>query len=315
VKIFNFHSFYPEYHDIFYNGIRFFGKHPILLRQTVANKGTQTYLNPNSTMHARLSLQSFVIIFFLFFSSAAFASVEVVGSLKQSFAVNPGESIKSTIRIQNSDSTQQEVRIYQTDLLYNFQDQTFYDEPGTNRRSNATWIDYSPKTVVLAAKESRNIEIEIKIPASDTLKGTYWSIIMVEGVSPINPNQTGDLSIRTVTRYAVQMITEMNVKGLGSLRFMPPTLLQTEEQAVFLAVDLENNGEHYISPELKMELYDENGELVKTIVMPKKGLYPFTSTRFRLNLEGVPSKKTYNAMIVAAGQDEDVFGLEYTLYF
>jgi len=266
-------------------------------------------------MHARLTVQSFIFISFLFFVFTTHASVEVVGSLKQTFAVNPGESIKSTIRIQNSDSTQQEVRIYQTDLLYNYQDQTFYEEPGTNKRSNAAWISYSPKTVVLSPKESRNIELEIKIPASDTLKGTYWSIIMVEGVSPINPTQTGDLNIRTVTRYAVQLITEMNKKGVGSLKFMPPTLIQTEDKNVFLAVDMVNNGEHYISPELKMELYNESGELVKTIVMPKKGLYPFTSTRFRLNLEGVPSKKTYNAMIVAAGQDEDVFGLEYTLFF
>ena len=138
---------------------------------------------------------------------------------------------------------------------------------------------------------------------------------MIEGVTPIDPNQKGDLSIRTVTRYAVQIVTEMTDKGNGSLKFLEPTLIRKEDKKLFLAVDLINNGDHYISPEVSIELYDETGTSVKTIAVPKKGLYPTTSTRFMLDLEGLPSKKTYKAMIVAAGSDNDVFGLEYTLYF
>lgn len=246
------------------------------------------------------------------------ASVEVIGSLKHVHTVNPGDVIKGQIQIQNNDATDQEVRIYQTDFLYNLQDQTFYDEPGANKRTNANWIDYSPKTVILKSKEVRNIDYEITVPKNDSLCGTYWSVIMIEGVTPIDVNQKGELSIRTVTRYAVQVVTDMNNKGKGSLKFMEPTLIQgdtKDNKKVFLAVDLQNDGDHYIAPEVNIELYDQDGKSVKTISAPKRGLYPMTSTRFRLDLEGVPSKKTYTAMIVAAGQDSDVFGLEYTLYF
>jgi len=261
------------------------------------------------------TLPILICLFLVLFTSRAFGSVEVLGSLKQNFTANPGETVKGEIRILNNETTDQEVRIYQTDLLYNLKDQTFYDEPKQHNRSNAQWMQYSPKTVVLKAKESRNIEYEIKIPAVDSLKGTYWSVLMVEGVTPIDPNQSGDLNIRTVTRYAVQIITDMNNKGVGSLKFLEPTLIRTEDKKLFLAIDMINNGDHYISPELTMELYNEKGDLVKTITATKKGLYPTTSTRFRLDLEGLPSKKTYTAMIVAAGPDNDVFGLEYTLYF
>jgi len=251
----------------------------------------------------------------LLISLSANASVEVIGSLKHVQNAKPGEVIKGEIKIQNNNSTDQEVRIYQTDLLYNSQDQTFYDEPGGNRRSNASWIQFSPKTAILKAKEVRNIEYEITVPQTDSLKGTYWSVLMIEGVAPIDPNQKGDLSIRTVTRYAVQIVTEMADKGNGSLKFLEPTLIRKEDKKLFLAVDLINNGDHYISPEVSIELYDETGTSVKTITAPKKGIYPTTSTRFMLDLEGLPSKKTYKAMIVAAGLDSDVFGLEYTLYF
>lgn len=257
------------------------------------------------------------LLIFVSFPIFLFGSVEVVGSLKSVYSVNPGETVKGQIRIQNSDETNQEVRIYQTDLLYNLQDQTFYDEPGTkggNKRSNAGWIQYSPKTVILKPKESRNIDYEITIPKNDSIFGTYWSVIMVEGVEPIDPVQKAGLNIRTVTRYAVQLVNECTNKGKGSLEFLPPTLIK-EESKLFLAVDISNNGDHYIAPDLTMELYDENGVLVKTITALKKGLFPSTSLRFKLDLEGVPSKKTYKAMIVAAGQEDDVFGLEYTLYF
>jgi len=245
-----------------------------------------------------------------------FASVEVIGSLKQVFNSNPGEVVKGQIKIQNNDPTDQEVRIYQTDFLFNSKDQTFYDEPGKVKRSNAGWINYSPKTVVLKSKESRMVDFEITVPKGDSIIGSYWSIIMVEGVEPIDPNQKGDLSIRTATRYAVQIVNEINEHGKGLLKFAAPTLIKSEDgKKLFLAVDIQNEGDHYISPEVNMELYDSNGNLVKKITAPKRGLYPTTSTRFKLDLEGIPSKKTYSAMIVAAGSDDDVFGLEYTLYF
>lgn len=256
------------------------------------------------------------IFLFTLLPLSIFASVEVIGSLKQVFNSNPGEVVKGQIKIQNNDPTDQEVRIYQTDFLFNSKDQTFYDEPSKLKRSNAGWINYSPKTVVLKSKESRMVDFEITVPKGDSIIGSFWSVIMVEGVEPIDPNQKGDLSIRTATRYAVQIVNEINDRGKGLLKFADPTLVKSEDgKKLFLAVDIQNEGEHYISPEVSMELYDSAGNLVKKITAPKRGLYPTTSTRFKLDLEGIPSKKTYSAMIVAAGSDDDVFGLEYTLYF
>jgi len=259
--------------------------------------------------------KSLLFLLFLIIPLGAFASVEVIGSLKQVYTSNPGDIIKGQILIQNNDETPQEVKIYQTDFLFNYQDNTYYNDLGANPRSNAGWLEYSPKTVVLKSKEARNIDYEITVPKKDSINGTYWSIIMVEGVTPINPDQKGDISIRTVTRYAVQIVNELSNKGKGSLKFAEPTLVKGDEKKLYLAVDLTNDGDHYIAPEVNIELYDENGTLVKTITAPKRGIYPTTSVRFKLDLEGLPSKKTYTAMIVAAGADNDVFGLEYTLYF
>ena len=75
-----------------------------------------------------------------------------------------------------------------------------------------------------------------------------------------------------------------------------------------------NTGERSISPEVSMELFDAaTGESVKVLKIPKQGMYPTTSTKWRFPLEGLPKGRTYKAVIVADGSGEDVFGLEYTI--
>jgi hypothetical protein len=256
----------------------------------------------------------FALIFIGMLPLLSLASIEVLGSLKHLHRGIGGDTIRGEIKLHNSEEMDQEVRIYQTDLLYNYEDYTFYDEPVTHERSNASWINYSPKTLIVKGKENRFIQYEIVIPKTDTLSGTYWSIIMIEGVNTIDPEQKGELNINTVTRYAIQMVTEIENKGLGALTFLNPTLI-TEGDNLYLAVDIVNTGQHYIAPELSMELFNETGKSVKVITASKKGIYPKTSVRFRLNLKGVESKKTYQCLIIADGKEEDVFGIDYVLYF
>lgn len=242
------------------------------------------------------------------------ASIEVVGSLRHVHkSTAAGEVYKGEIKVQNTGATDQEIKVYQTDLLYNYKDYTYYNTPVSQKRSNANWIKFSPKTAVVKAHSSIFIQYTVTVPKGDTLKGTYWSVIMVEGVNPIVPSQKG-ITVNTVVRYAVQVVTEMKNKGVGKLVFLKPTLVKEGDQ-LFLAVDLENKGDHYIAPDLSMKVFDNDGNMVKELTAPRKGIFPFCSTRFRFNLKGIKSGHTYHTVIVAQGEGKDVFGLNYTLYF
>lgn len=244
----------------------------------------------------------------------SFASIEVIGSLRHINKVAKGSVYTGEIKIQNSGEADQEVKVYQTDLLYNYEDFTYYNEPVSHLRSNANWIQFSPKTTIVKANSTTYIQYEVTIPDSDTVFGTFWSVLMVEGVNPIDPAQEGTFNINTVTRYAIQIVTEIEDGGIGKLEFMDPTLIK-EGDHLFLAVDIVNKGDHYIVPEVSIELFDEAGESVNVLIAPKKGLFPTTSARYRFDLQGIESEKTYQTIIVAAGEGEDVFGLEYTLFF
>lgn len=256
----------------------------------------------------------FTFIFFGLFSITSFASIEVIGSLRHINKVAQGDVYKGEIKIQNSGDNDQEVKIYQTDLLYDFMDFTYYNDPVSHKRSSANWIKFSPKTTIVKGNSTTYIQYEVTVPKNDSIIGTFWSVLMVEGVNPIDPAEEGQFNINTVTRYAIQIVTEIENGGSGKLEFLDPTLVREGDQ-LFLAVDIINTGDHYIVPEVSMELFDESGESVNVLLAPKKGLFPTTSTRYRFNLEGFESEKTYQTVIVAAGDGDDVFGLEYTLFF
>ncbi len=258
-----------------------------------------------------LAITAFLI---LLFHLSSIASIEVVGSLRHITKAGSGDVYKGEIKVQNSGDKDQEIKVYQTDLFYNNEDYTYYNEPVSHNRSNANWIEYSPKTTIVSANSTLFIQYQITVPDEDSLAGTYWSILMVEGVNPIDPTMEGQFNINTVTRYAIQLITEIRESGLGKLEFLDPSLVR-EGNELFLAVDIINTGDHYISPDVSIELFDDKGESVKVIHAPKKGLFPGTSARYRFNLEGIADEKTYQTIIIAAGEGEDVFGLEYTLYF
>jgi hypothetical protein len=256
----------------------------------------------------------FALFLFILTPMLSVASIEVVGSLRHINKGEKGDVYKGEIKIQNSGNNDQEVKIYQTDLLYNYEDFTYYNDPGSHDRSNANWIQFSPQTTIVAGNSTMFIQYEVNIPQNDTINGTYWSALMVEGVNPIDPAQEGQFSINTVTRYAIQIVTELAGASNGKLEFLEPSLIK-EGNRLFLAVDIINTGDHYILPDVSMELFNDAGESVKVILAAKKGLFPVTSARYRFDLEGIENEKTYHTVIVAAGEGDDVFGLEYTLYF
>lgn len=252
------------------------------------------------------------IILVSLFPSYVNAGVEVLGSIIYKYAAQKGETYSFVIKVHNTGDRDQEVSIYQNDYLFDYTGASFYNEPGTNNRSNASWINYAPKTLLLKGKESQNVLFEVTVPKDDTLVGTYWSLVMVEGIRPIDPNAKGQLNIHESIRTAVQIITNIGKTGIGKLRFMQPTLT-TEGDNLFFDVVMENTGERLISPIVTAEFFDETGKSVGVFEAPKNGMYPTCSARFRFKIAGIEAGKTYQVLIVADGGDDDVFGLETTL--
>ena len=143
-----------------------------------------------------LSTKRFVFIplFIIGVFATANAGIVVKNGLSHLYDVSLGKVYQGTIEIQNTSDSEQSVKIYQRDYQFYFDGQAVYNQPGSHSRSNATWIDLEASLITLKAKEERIINYEITVPEAATLPGTSWSVIMLEGVKEVDPNNFNSIS-------------------------------------------------------------------------------------------------------------------------
>ena len=91
------------------------------------------------------------------------------------------------------------------------------------------------------------------------------------------------LSIQTLMRYAIQIITHIGDTGNRKLDFVSVKLLRAEEKSIF-QIDVENIGERMLRPLLWVELYDKDGSNVVRFEGGKLRVYPNTTVRYKVDL-------------------------------
>jgi hypothetical protein len=258
-----------------------------------------------------------MLLFPLLIPYFAVSSVSVMGALTKKQIAEIGGTYQGVISITNSDEEPQEVKVYQTDYLFFFDGKNIYGKPGKDPRSNANWITYNPTQLTIPPKGKSVVNYIIKVPNDKSLVGTYWSMLMVEGITKdsseaIKPEKDKTkMGIGQMIRYGVQMVTNIQDTGTRNLNFMEVKLIKDGEKRIF-QLDIENNGERLLVPLLYVELYNENGTYVGKFDGKKKRTYPGTSVRFNIDMSQVPKGK-YKAMAMADCGDDDIFGATYDL--
>lgn len=254
-----------------------------------------------------------VLFFLLILVESLHSGVVVVGGLTHEHQLSPGTEYKGTIELENVSDQVGRVRIYQTDYSFNASGETFYPEPGSYQRSNASWIEYTPKELTLNSGQKTVVNYKIAVPDSGSLSGTYWSMLMVENVPTIDPDEIRDdaITVQSRIRYGIQMVTNINATGSKRLKFLDTKIIE-RDSSYFLQVDYENQGTRILRPLIKLELYDQEGELAGDYEYKKQKSYPGTSTRIHIHLEDVQTGSFQALLIADCGQD-DLFGIRFTM--
>jgi hypothetical protein len=252
---------------------------------------------------------------FLFFSSQVdncYARIAVIGNLTHQKEVKLEESYSGVIFVKNLEQKPTEVRVYQNDYLSFFDGRSIYGKPGEDKRSNAKWIEFKPDRVVIQPGVTAEVNYTVKVPKNESLRGDYWSIIMIEdggeptSFSDLKKNQVG---IKQVVRYAVQIITKIDSK-LSKVEFKflkVGTQLLKEEKKFVLFTDMENNGEELLIPNVYAELYDNSGRFLGKFDSGPARIYPGCSARKVMDLTGVPDGE-YKAVVIADAGGDNIFG-------
>lgn len=258
----------------------------------------------------------FFLFLLLLAADTCLAGVSVISDLLQKNAVSPGERYEGVITVKNSDDTPAEMRIYQTDYLFYADGRNIYGEPGTAPRSNAAWMAVSPAQLTVPPKESRSFYYSVKVPEKNDLKGSFWSLLMVEPLAPPAPESLSgkgkvSVGLQTVIRYAVQIVTEIGESGEQKITFLDRQLMAKDGKKTF-HVDIGNSGERRLSPVVWMDLYSATGFHVGRFDSGRKGIYPECSVRHLFDLTEVSPGK-YTALVVVDNEDDHVFGGQYEI--
>jgi len=255
-----------------------------------------------------------LLLIFLCQFSFLRAGIVVLNGLSHTYKVENGKVYLGKIALENNGKQTQSVKFFLQDFTYQSDGTIHYSVPDTHVRTNSGWIRINTNLVSLKAKEKTEIFYEITVPDKILDPGSYWSVIMVEPVEEIKPDEnTHGVSITSVIRYAVQVITDINTgKAKPELRF-EGVKMEKENGKRFLNVAIANKGNLYCKPTVTVEIYNKaNGQKTGTFSSLPMGLLPQTSKSFPIDLEKIPAAN-YNAVLIATDEDENAFALNVEL--
>lgn len=248
-----------------------------------------------------------LILFAFFVFQNAKASIVILNGLSHDNQVQSGETYRGTIELQNTGSSEKDVRVYIRDYWFSYSGENRHDPGGTIARSNAGWITFTPELLTLDSSEVATISYEVKVPNIDTLRGTYWSVIMVEGIAPPDTsNINRGVKINTAIRYAVQIVSNVGNDAKSDLQFIGMELGKEEEQNV-ISVAVENVGELMLRPAISLELFDAEGNSAGVLKTDPRKTFPGTSILSTIVLEGIKPGNYTGVLIADCGEDR-LFG-------
>lgn len=257
-----------------------------------------------------------VLLLLIFFFQFCFlrAGIVVLNGLSHTYKVENGKVYRGKIAIENNGKQPQSIKLFLQDFTYHADGTIHYSAPDTHVRTNSGWIRMNTNLVRLKAKEKTEIVYEITVPHQVSGPGSYWSVIMVEPVEEIKPddNRQG-ISITSVIRYAVQVITDIDTEKAGPELKFEGVKVEKENGKRFLNIALLNRGNLYCKPTVTVEIYDKtSGQKTGTFSSQAMGLLPQTSKSFSVDLDKTPAAK-YNAVLIAADENENTFALNVEL--
>lgn len=249
----------------------------------------------------------------------ASGQIAVVGNTVEEHTARPGDSYSGSIVVRNFTNKPQPVRVYQTDYTFFADGTSHFDQPGAVARSNATWITPSATSVTAPPNGDVTVAYTVQVPSAataDSLRGTYWSTIMVEGATDAPPPATdkAQIGLGVVVRYAVQIATHIDNTGSRKISFTNQHVALEKDSSQSLQLTFEDVGERAYRPLIWVEVYDDQGALRVTQKQQRGLLYPGTSAVQKFAL-GKLASGNYKAIVFADVGNDEVVAMQYKLQF
>lgn len=247
----------------------------------------------------------------------AFAQISVVGELARDIDTVAGNVVRGEIEVHNGSDIPQEAKVYKSDYMFFHDGTNRFNAPGTEKRSNADWVDFNPERFIVPPGQSVMVNYVVSIPDT-TLSGSYWSMIMVEGIPQQSPESVLDESgepqvgLIQIFRYGVQIATHIRNEEEYAIAFADVSVSDSAEGEKALKVSVDNTGNMFVKPDVWIELFDQDGQKLARRESKPARVYPGTSVSYWFDIKDLQPGQ-YEALIVVDAGGENVFGAQYTV--
>lgn len=242
---------------------------------------------------------------------AAQAQLVVNAPLMADRVAVPGETYEGRVPVSNATDVPREARVFVTDYRYDASGTNWYGEPGSHARSSGAWLALGTDRIVVPPRSTVDVTYAVTVPASDTLGGTYWSMLMVEEVPVQAEGIETAVGIQRRVRYGIQVVTHLG-SAESRLELLSVGLEAGPDGVPALQIDVGNEGDRSADTDVYVDLFDGEGASLGRVSGTRFRVYPETSVRHRVAFADVPPG-TYEALVVVASRGGDAIGAQYTL--
>ena len=250
-----------------------------------------------------------IILLILFSSIQAFSGVVILNGLTHVHSGDAGSRIDGKVKIRNDSSKENRIIIYKQDLILSCENTSIfeYKDVNTNPRTLGSWLNVNVDEKILSPHEEYDLSYSINVPKNITQKGSYWTVLMIEGADPIREQDNQSLQVGSKIRYAVQLITELGSFESPKLQFENVEYKKgLNTTANIVQIKLKNIGLYSTQTKVLLEIYDAKGIKMKTFQGSIRRIYPNLCNIFELEIKDLP-KGTYDGIIIA-DNTKDLFG-------
>jgi hypothetical protein len=247
------------------------------------------------------------------------AQISVLSNLVEEKEAAKGENYAGRIVISNPTTSPQAIRLFKTDYSFKADGTTNYDDAGTMPRSNSKWISLQSERITVPPRSEVTVPYTVVVPPSDSLRGTYWSLIKVQAAETApgaasGSGRSAQVGLGYVIEYAVQVATHIGTAGTRTVKLEKPAAGHDSTGSATLDMDVIATGDRAVRPKLSVEVYDAQGN-VKANAKQERGLvYPGSSFRQHFDFGKLPAG-TYKVIVLADTGAPQVFASQFTIVF
>ena len=252
-----------------------------------------------------------IISLILFLYAQSYGAVVVLNGLTHVHSMDAGSVITGKIHIRNNSKKESRVIVYKQDLMANCAASITYQDINSHPHSLANWLKTNVDETLLAPNEEYMINYTITIPKEQAQKGTYWTVLMVEGAEPIREEANNGIQVNSKVRYAVQVIADLGAYESPKMTFENVSYKKNDTAVNNIEILIKNMGNYSAKVQLLLEIHDAQGEKIKTFEGLSKRVYPNHCNTYQIEVKDLPKGKYEGVLIADNGKD--LFGSNISL--